>query len=293
MGFRVDVASNSRHAIEAAEESWGGEEKTFENPAVQLNVIVQPTGGLAPEPVFRARRQMFMIVADRDNFACYESGSMSGSCFVSEKTVADHPWFRFHFLETMAYMLLAQRWVMALHAACVVHDGRGFLLCGHSGAGKSTLAWTCARNGWTYVTDDGAWLPVESGAPLALGRSRFIRFRDDAPGLFPELAGYRVGARPNGKLTIEIPLAGFPKVKTASSCRLGAMVLLDRRPDAEPAASPLASSEITDRLLRDMPWYGEAVRALYQKGVQPLLQVPAYRLSYQETNQAFSLLSTL
>jgi hypothetical protein len=158
LGFRVEIATNSRDVLEAAAASWGGYAPEYPYPPVELRVMVQPSGDLAPEPVFRNQRRLFSIVADRDNFACYESGSLFGYCFVSQKTAANHAWFRYFFLETMAYMLLAQRWVMPLHAACVARGETGVLLCGLSGAGKSTLAWACARAGWTYVTDDGTWL---------------------------------------------------------------------------------------------------------------------------------------
>src|SRR4029077_19439661 len=119
---------------------------------------VQPQGDLAPEPVFRGQGHNFSIVSDRDNFAFYDSGPMSGCCFVSEKTVQARSWFRYYFLETMVYMLLAQRYVVPVHAACVARDGSGVLLCGNSGAGKSTLSFACARAGWTFLTDESTWL---------------------------------------------------------------------------------------------------------------------------------------
>src|SRR5271169_3396205 len=129
-GFRVEIATNSRDVLDAAAEGWGGCAPAYPNPPVELRVLVQPAGDLAPEPIFRSQRQLFLIVSDRDNFACYESGSLFGCCFVSQKTAADHAWLRFYFLETMAYMLLAQRWVMPLHAACVARGETGVLLCG-------------------------------------------------------------------------------------------------------------------------------------------------------------------
>jgi hypothetical protein len=292
-GFRVDIAANSRHVLEAAAESWGGYSSAYPYPPVELRVVVQPAGDLAPEPVFRNQRKLFSIVADRDNFACYESGSLFGYCFVSQKTAADHAWFRHYFLETMAYMLLAQRWAMPVHAACLARRGAGVLLCGLSGAGKSTLAWACARAGWTYITDDGAWLLTGVEDRTALGRCRSIRFRDDAPRFFPELREFTTLARPNGKVSIEVPLDAFPHIRTASRCSVSAVVLLDRRAGAPASAQPVPATEAIEQLLRDMPWYGGEVRALYERTSRRLLEVPAYRLTYDDLDQAVTLISTL
>jgi hypothetical protein len=292
-GFRVEIATNSRDVLEAAADSWGGYASEYPYPPVELRVVVQPAGDLAPEPVFRNQRRLFSIVADRDNFAFYESGSLFGCCFVSQRTASDHAWFRFYFLETMAYMLLAQRWVMPVHAACVARDGAGVLLCGLSGAGKSTLAWACARAGWTYVTDDGTWLLTEVEDRTALGRCRSIRFRDDAPRLFPELQEYISRARPNGKVSIEVPLDAFPHIRTAPRCRVGSVVLLDRREGAPGRVEPVPAAVAIELLLRDMPWYGDEVRALYERTARRLLEVPAYRLTYENLDQALTLLSNL
>jgi hypothetical protein len=293
LGFRVEIATNSRDVMEAAAASWGGYAPEYPYPPVELRVVVQPAGGLAPEPVFRNQRRLFSIVSDRDNFAFYESGSLFGCCFVSQKTVADHAWFRFYFLEAMAHMLLAQRWVMPVHAACVARDETGVLLCGLSGAGKSTLAWACARAGWTYVTDDGTWLLTGVEDRTVLGRCRSIRFREDAPRLFPELQDYISLARPNGKISLEVPLDAFPHIRTSSRCRVGSVILLDRRDGVPASAKPVPAAEAIELLLRDMPWYGDDVRAMYERTARRLLEVPAYRLTYENLDQAVALLSNL
>jgi hypothetical protein len=293
LGFRVEISTNSRDVLEAAADSWRGYEPEYPYPPVELRVVVQPTGDLAPEAVFRNQRRLFSIVSDRDNFAFYESGSLFGYCFVSQKTAADHAWFRFYFLETMVYMLLVQRWAMPMHAACVARGETGVLLCGQAGAGKSTLAWACARAGWTYVTDDGAWLLNNAEDRTALGRCRSIRFREDAPRLFPELREFISRARPNGKISIEVPLDAFPHIRTASRCRVGSVVLLERREGVPASAQPVPAAEAIERLLHDIPWYGDDVRALYERTARRLLELPAYRMTYEDLDQAVTLLSNL
>jgi hypothetical protein len=129
-GFPVSIATNSRDVMEAAAESWGSYRQEFEVGTIELRIIVQRTGGLAPEPAFRAQRHYFSIVSDRDNYAFYDSSTMFAACFVSETTASDHDWFRYYFLETMVYMLLAQRYIVPVHAACVARRGSGVLLSG-------------------------------------------------------------------------------------------------------------------------------------------------------------------
>src|ERR1039457_4994076 len=174
---------------------------------------------------------------------------MFACCFISERTAGDHAWFRYYFLETMVYMLLAQRYIVPVHAACVAHDGSGVLLCGWSGAGKSTLAFACARAGWTFIGDDSTWLLPGMEDRAAVGRPHLARFREDAPQLFPELEGSVARARPNGKLTIEVPLSAFPHIRTASRCQVGCVVLLNRQGGGGAEAEAIPTSEIVERLI--------------------------------------------
>jgi hypothetical protein len=110
---------------------------------------------------------------------------------------------------------------------------------------------------------------------------------------FPELEGYVARARPNGKLTIEVPLDAFPHIGTASRCRIGCVVLLDRQDSGEARAKAIASSEIVDRLIGDMPSYGAEVRDRVEQTVRRLLQVPAYRLTYSNLDEAVAALGGL
>jgi hypothetical protein len=292
-GFPVEIATNSRDVLEAATESWSMCQREFDREPVELRIVVQPQGDLAPEPECRSQRHYFSIVADRDNYAFYDSSAMFACCFVSAKTAADHTWFRYYFLETMVYMLLAQRYIVPVHAACVARDGSGVLLCGWSGAGKSTLAFACARAGWTFLGDDSTWLLPGTEDRTAVGRPHVARLRADAPRLYPELEGYIATASPNGKLTIEVPLSAFPDIRTASRCSIGCVVLLNRQTGGGARAEAIPPSEIVERLIGDMPSYGGTVRALVVKTARKLLSVPAYRLTYSSLDDAVTALGGL
>ena len=202
---------------------------------------------------------------------------------------------RVYFLEGMVYMLLAQRYVVPMHAASVARNASGILLCGHSEAGTSTLADGCARAGWTYVADDCTWLlpGADAGDRLAIGRSHLVHFRDDAPRLFPELETYAARTRPNGKLSIEVPLADFPQIRTSRRCRVDSVVFLDRCAGTSPAIWPITSEEMMERLMGDMNSDGEEVNAMYEKTVRRLAEVPSYRMRYEGLDEAIGLLAKL
>jgi hypothetical protein len=292
-GFRVDIATNSRDVLEAAEESWRHDKPEFECQPLEFRVVIQPQGALAAKPTFRMQRHLFSVVSDGNNYAILDSKAWFACFFLSEKTAADHAWLRWYYVESMAYLLLAQRYVAPIHAACVAKNGAGILLCGKSGTGKSTLSFACARAGWTYVSDDCTWLRADSDDRMAIGKPYQARFRDNAPSIFPELAGYATSARPNGKLSLEVPLSDFPRIRTASRCPIRALCFLDRGIGARPRAARLPPGETLDELLRDMGTYGPEVDAMHERALRRLQDLPVWRLHYESPDDALRLLSEI
>lgn len=68
-------------------------------------------------------------------------------------------------------LIRSNRWVFSLHAASLVKDDMGLLLCGQPGAGKSTLTLQLADAGLRYAGDDVALVGPDGticGIPFAL-----------------------------------------------------------------------------------------------------------------------------
>lgn len=68
-------------------------------------------------------------------------------------------------------LIQSNRWAFSLHAASLVKDGMGLLLCGHPGAGKSTLTLQLVDAGFRYAGDDVALVGGDGticGIPFAL-----------------------------------------------------------------------------------------------------------------------------
>jgi hypothetical protein len=292
-GFPLHIATNSRHVLEAAAESWAPFNRAFETPPMEFRVLVEPAGELAAEPTFRKQRHLLSFVSDAYNFATGDSLTLSASFHLSEATAADHPWLRWFFLESMAYMLLTQRYLVSLHAACVASGGAGILICGKSGSGKSTLSFACARAGFTYVADDCTWLLVGSEDRMAIGKPHQVRFRHDVARHFPELESYLASAHPNGKLSIEVPTNLFPAVRTAGRCPIRCLVFLDRQSGGPARLEPVRSADVVASLLADMPSYGAEVNATHDKTIRSLTCLPAWQLRYRTLDDAVRLLSEI
>ena len=290
IGFRLHLASNSHDVVDACDECWRYYVPEFTCEPMEFRVVVGTEGGLAIQPSFRLQRNLLSIVSDAHNFAVADFSSQLACIYVSKETAADHSLLRWSFLESIAYTLLAQRYVAPLHAASIARHGTGILLCGASGAGKSTLAFAAACAGWTLLSDDCTWLLASGGDATAIGRPHQVRFRDDAPGLFPRLAGYGVRERPNGKIGIEVPMHAFPEIRIALRCRVGGLAWLDRRPGARPAMEPVEPAGVARQLLNSCS-YGEAVDAMHERATRKLLDLPACRMQYESLDDGLRLLS--
>ena len=293
-GFLLRIATNSQHVLDAAAESWSEfPHQLYPCEPLQFRVVVQPGGVRCGLPRHRAQGHLYSVVSDTDNFASLDLGSLQASMFVSARTAEDHVWLRWSFVESLAYMLLAQRSVVPVHAGCVARDGRGILLCGASEAGKSTLSYACARAGWSYLSDDAVFLLPGTETPVALGRHRYVRFRPDAPRLFPELSAFVSRTRPNGKLAMEVALNELPQICSVPQTEVAQVVLLERCAGAEAALEAVAPQEILERMLADMPSYGAEVDAMHERTIARLLTLPAFRMRYGELDGAIRCLERL
>ena len=292
-GFPLRLTTNSRDVIEAGAESWDEWPAEFDTPPIEMRVLVEPEGELAGPPRFRMQGHLIQAVGDAHNFAVADTRALFASICVSARTAADHSVLRWFYLESLGYLLLAQRYLTAIHAACVARNGSGILLCGVSTAGKSTLAFACARAGFTYVSDDCVWLLNGAAERVALGRPHHIRFRQDASRHFPELEGQLARARPNGKIAIELSTRALPHIATARRAPIGAIVFLVRDSQGEARLDAMAPEEALTLLLRDLPSYDEEVNAIQRATVERAADAPAFRLHYQSLEDGVRLLSQL
>ncbi len=292
-GFPLHIATNSRHVLEAAAEAWQPFHREFDTPALKFRVVVEPGGERGAEPAFRMQDHLLSFVSDAQNFAAGDRLTMSAAFHLSAATAADHSFLRWFYLESMAYMLLTQRYVVSVHAACVESRGAGILLCGRSGAGKSTVAFACAQAGFTYVSDDCTWMLTGARELTAIGKPHVVRFRQDVARHFPELASHFASAHPNGKMSIEVPTNLFPGVRTAARCPVRFLAILDRGGEGRARRERMAPEDVAASLLAEMPSYGAEVNAIHEKTIGDLALLPAWRVHFHHLEDAVRLLTEI
>lgn len=295
-GFPVQVKSNDGTLIRLAERSWGRFQQRFRAAPLEVRFLVfdVPARRRPPVPVFRAQSNLLTLVADARNFASCDLAGGFGFACLTKGTVRNHDYVRYHFLESMVYCLLDSQHLVALHAACVVKNGYGFLFVGDSGAGKSTLAYACMRRGWTYVSDDASSLVRRRAGRTVVGNPNSFRFRPSASALFPELQG-QVKSR-NGKPTVEISTDRMPQGKFASEATVDYIVFLNRCHDdvLEPQLTPIRKEDALRRLCGENNWPPELASQQERiEAIERLIKAQTFQLTYEALDPAIDLLEKI
>jgi hypothetical protein len=298
LGYPLVLETNSRDVILAAEEGWGASERMFKQDPVRvcLGVAEGDVEPPAQVSVIRAREHLMSIVADQQNFMLCDFDRGFAFGWVTQSTAADHALLRYQYLSPGGAGLAQQRAFAPLHGALVMRQGTGVMFCGDSCAGKSTLAYACARAGWTYVSDDGTFLVRGRDDRYAIGDPHSIRFRTDAPQLFPELADRVPTVRPNGKIAIEVRTRDLG-IATARGCIVDHVVFLDREHHLEHPRPASVDYYPKDRALEYWAQYavlgsGE-VRAAQRRCHEHLLSAGLWKMQYSHLDDAVSRLERL
>jgi hypothetical protein len=293
LGYRLRIASNSELIHLVAGRIWSRYPCLSDEPAIRLNIAVTADDAGLPPPaaLFRAREHLFSIVADRHNFATADLRLGTGFASFAENLSGEY--LRYQFLEPLAYVLIAARYLTFTHAACVALEGRGMLLAGDSGAGKTCLAFACARKGWTFLSGDATAIVRGRTDHRVLGRPFEIRFRETARQLFPELDNYPRVIRPNGKDDIEIDPRDLG-LKSAIEGTVSHVVLLERSPYPVPAVADVLPKDEALRHLEQAICFGdESSRTEQFHSLREFLALPIHRLRFYDLNSAERVLRSL
>jgi hypothetical protein len=294
LGYPLVLRTNSYDVLEAAEENWGTFGRMFDQNPVHLCLGVTEDGSISPssETVIRVRDQLMSIVADRDNYMLCDFARGFAFGWVTRKMAADHALLRYQFLTAGGIALVQQRAFAPLHGALVVRNDTGVLLCGDSCAGKSTLAYACARAGWTYVSDDGTFLVRGRADGYAIGDHHSIRFRTDAPDLFPELGGHQPILRPNGNMAIEVHARDL-NISTAPGSVVDHVIFLDREHGGPAVVHPYSETRALEYWAQYAILGPGDIRAAQQHCYERLLHARLWKLRYSHLNNAVTLLEQL
>jgi hypothetical protein len=294
-GFSLELLTNSRAVLDAAEQSWGAFRQHFhERPArLCVGVLEGSSKACPPPPVTRGNRHLITTTADADNFSVCDLREGFGYCWLTRAAVEDTAYLRYHFLESTGPTLLQYLYTTPLHAACVALNGRGILLCGDSGAGKSSLAFACARAGWTFLSDDSSSIIRRRKGRVVVGNPYSMRFRESATDLFPDLKSRPVTTRATGRLAIELTTDTLPGIKTALETEIDSVVFLDRGTAGPPWLSLFPKAEAR-RWFEHVICFGEEeVREAQRDALRNLLTAEILELHYSDLDWAVERLETL
>jgi hypothetical protein len=295
LGFSLEIATNSEQVLLAAEESWGHFHKKWAEPPAQLRVTVWdgPSFECVETPTVREHWNLLVRVANAANFSVSNMQLGLSSAWLTPSVVADQGYFRYHLLEAMCWDVLDPLYLTSIHAACLRKNNRGVLLCGDSGAGKSSLAYACAREGWMLLSDDSTCLVRKSAPQIVVGNPFQIRFRSSAVSLFPELRDRKIARRLYGKLSIEMPTAELPEIKTIYESSVDHILFLRRGQSGRPRLVPLAK-EIALPWFEKVIWHGEtAVREVQRAAFRSLLEREIFELHYDDLDSAVAFLEEM
>jgi hypothetical protein len=293
-GFPLELETNSAEVIAAAVEGWGAFDRAFDVAPVRLCLGVRESAGdaIPIETVIRSREHLMSIVASPDDQILCDFNAGFAFGWVTQSTAADHPALRYHFLIAAAGTLVEQRAFAALHGALVMLNGKGVMLAGDSFAGKSTLAYACARAGWTYVSDDGVFLVRDREDRYAVGDPHSIRFRPDAPELFPELADRMTTIRPNGKIAIEVRTCELA-LQTAPGCRVDHIVYLNRDQTSQIQLRRRSQEQVREDLMQHNVFGTSEVREARRVCHERLLGAQLWQMQYSDLDDAVARLERL
>lgn len=294
LGYSIEVTTNSPAVLAAATKSFGHVRASRGDTRLQIRVGVSGGGSSAcpPEPTRREFNHLYSLVADVNNQALLDLETGTNFTWLTQPAVNNELYFRSNFLEKTVYLLLGAAVVTDIHAACVSKNGKGILLCGETGAGKSTLAYGCARAGWTYTSDDTSYLINNADFPRVIGHSHRVRFRPAAKQLFPELEGFAVTPRMEGKPSIEVLIAELPISHTAAEAEIHSIVYLKRHSAASSKLVRLPSGTASRRAGDELYSAGQ-IRAKHLRSLEALREVPTYELEYYDLDAAIETLESL
>jgi hypothetical protein len=292
-GFPVEVRSNSDEVLTLLEQIWGKFEKQHDTEPVRCDVYVveDGTSECPPAPMYQMMYPLMIHIADGRNYSLIDMERRTTQISIS-RAALQYPLYLKYFLLGNAMCCIVTSYVTPIHAGCVALDNHGVLLCGDSGAGKSSLSFACARNGWTYISDDSTYLLNDEVNRIVTGDCHQVRLRPSAATLFPEVKGLEITPRAAGKPSIEMPTAGLPSVVCAKSAQVDFVVFLNRHSGASPSLVPYRK-DVARYFMRQVLYGSAESLAVQYQAIERLLTVEVFELRYTDLDWAVDRLQKL
>jgi hypothetical protein len=292
-GFPFEIRTNSYEVLRQYGAMWERFEPMHGTDPVQVDVqVVSTDTDSCPPPVtFRIMFPLLIGSADADNYCVVDVERSRAKIVISEAALV-HPLYAQYFFLAVPTCCITTRYTTPIHAGCVSMRGRGVLLCGDSGAGKSTLSYACAREGWTYTSDDGCFLLNDGVGHRVTGNCHQIRFRPSATNLFPELAGLEITPRAAGKPSIELPTEPMRHIVSAQTAHVDYIVVINRNWEGSPQLVRGDTEALRASMHKEL-FGSPEILAVQHKAIDRLLTANVYELRYTNLEDASRLLRGL
>ena len=292
-GFPAEVNTNCTEVLEIMEDLWGKFEKQQDTEPIVADVHVVEGSSMEcpPIPIYRCMTPLHLAVADGDNY-CVNDLQRSRSQITLSRAALQNRLYAGYFLLGTPATHVATRFTTPVHAGCVALDGSGVLLCGDSGAGKSTLSYACARAGWTYITDDGAFVINDREDRMVTGDCHRVRFRPPTAELFPELRGLEITPRATGKPSIELQTAPMSHLQCVQNAQVDYIVFVNRHSGGPQELRPYRTD--VARYAIQQVFYGmPEMREKHNETIERLLEAEIFELRYTELDWGIERLQRL
>lgn len=294
MGFPLRVNTNAEEVLRQCADKWGMFARRSHDRPIEADIHVIEDASLScpPAPKCHFMGNVLVMVADTRNVCTVDFPWGRTRMVVSTAALRYPHYFSQTFLEATPACQLSTRFATPIHAACVVLDGRGVLLCGDSGAGKTSLSYACARAGGQFVADDTSFLLHSETTRRVVGNYHQVRFRPSAADLFPEIAGAERTPRMSGKPSVELRTAPMQHVRTAEGAHIEFIVFLNRR---DPGAAELVpySTDAARHYMRKVLFGTPETRITRHAAIERLLTAEVLELRYQSLDFAVRRLEQL
>ncbi|MGA3080378.1 MAG: hypothetical protein ABSD44_03230 [Terracidiphilus sp.] len=237
-------------------------------------------------PIFRGRNEFVHADYGRDGSVWFDLKSREVAGILSDEIIADEGFFRRAILAVIAGVLAPSLGVIALHAGCVVRDGRAILLAAPSGSGKSTISLALALRGWSLLSDDWTFVADAGNGLRVWGMHTSIKLLPDARLFFPQLSALSPAVSLNGELSYEIDPWSIFGVDRAIEATPFGIVFLNRA--MEPGAhichaSHSGEKETMQALLEEIEEQPKAIveQDSYRRSLmQQLCRLPALKVRF-------------
>ena len=294
LGFPMRVRTNSQEVLRQCAIKWGVfTPRTQEQPIeADIHVIDYDSVECPPLPKWHFMGNVLLMAADSRNACTVDFPWGKTRMVITTGALRHHHYLSQTFFETVPACQMLTRFVTSIHAACVVFNGQGVLLCGDSGAGKTSLSYACASAGWQFVSDDTSYILSGEPARHVVGDYHHVRFRPSAAELFPEIANVEITPRMFGKPSIELSTVSMEHLRTAEGANIEFIVFLDRHHPGTVDLAPY-SRDRARRYMRRVLFGTPETKTVRYAAIERLLKAEILELRYQSLHQAVARLEQL